>query len=652
MKKLITALSLLTLLCPAHPSRAAPASREVLLEELVISANKIRTPAEQNTTTVHVVSQEELEAARAHTLEEALGQAPGVYSTTPGGPAMLNRTHIRGAHNDYTQIRLNDFPLRDPTAISGNFSPFQSSLLLPSGSLERLEVLKNAQSTLYGSNAMGGVISLFPAKTWESGNQTDLSLSWGSFSTLEGSARLAWGDERNYLNFTPVYVKSDGFKDIWSEQKAFSLGAGRRLEGGGEMEVNLYHTDSRFANYDSPEIPFGSDSVYPQKAVTEPGNSTDNVFTLAGLTYSLSPMEGWDARLKAAYSRSDRTRKDNVDFPYPSSGITAYKGENWYAEWLNTLSSMEIFTLILGADYENQRMEQSNYDNYSLGGLGFTRASLQSESFFAKGLIRLLDGKLNFDLGGRYNLYDHFDGAFIHSLGAAYLFDCDLRLYANSGAGYRVPTAFEMYGINVWTNQKVGNPDLKPEESLSHEIGIEQKLLDKRLVLNAAYFYTDFKNKIGSVAWGTPYYNKDKIRSQGVELTAAFSPLEEITLNLAYVQSKSEEPGNSGWVKTMKHLPERRFSGSLTARPLKCLTLYLGGRWQDQAEITVFDNNIFSTTTLSENGFFTMDLAVTCDVNEHLGFFFKINNLLDKKYTLEYNEMPGANFSLGVRASF
>ncbi|MDR2502882.1 MAG: TonB-dependent receptor [Deltaproteobacteria bacterium] len=644
MKKPLFYLTLSVLILGAAGS--ALAAGEVSLEGLVISANKIGTPEGQSTATVHVVQGKDLEALGKHSLEEAIADIPGVYSVTPGGPAFLNRTLIRGAKNRFTQIRFNDFPLRDPTSPQGDMSALQNSLMLPPESLERVEALKGAQSTLYGSNAVGGVISLFPAQSWNTPPQADLRGAYGSFATVEGAARMAWGDDRHYLNFTPMYVNSDGFKDIDHSNKSFILGAGTRLSRQDSMEVNVYRMDSRYANYDSPNWDSVTNAVSPQKVVQDPGNHTEGDYTLVGLTYEAPPHDLLYSRLKLAYSAANRARFDRGMF---GDSVGTYSGDTYYVETLNGITPLPWLTFLLGGDYEGQDIDFST-DDY-MGGKSFTDDYFNSGSFFAKAVLSLLDKRLNLDLGGRYNLYDHFAGAFIYNAGAAYNFDFGLRLYANTGTGYRAPSAYEMYG-DLFGN-KVGNPDLDPEKSVSYEAGLEQSLWNKRLTLGAAVFRNDFKNMIDTSGYPSLYYNLHKARTRGGELYASLQPVKQITLRLAYTRTKAEEKADTAveWTES-RNFPKNTLHGSIIARPVPGLTLAASGRWQDKARVQVFDNITYMSTVLEEKAFFTLDLAAHYDLSENFGIFCKVNNLLNKEYTLDYHAMPKINGSAGMKVSF
>jgi vitamin B12 transporter len=614
--------------------REALAASEILLEDVVISANKIETPATQAGNSVSVVSGEELAATGSDTLEEAVTFLPGVYSVTPG-TVNPNRTRIRGAHQRYTQVRLDDFPLRDPSELQGDFSAFHNSILPMAGGIERIEVLKGAQSTLYGSSALGGVINIFTGNKWESGAHADFRGSFGTYGESNLGANLALGDETYYLSLSGRGIQSDGFLDIWNKRNNLTLGAGVRFSERNSLEFTVNHVYYKTSYFDSPEWDAVAGKIHPQ----QPGdgyNETD--YNLLGLTFSQGLDAAGDLRLKAAYGKSER------DY-FSWGALSAYEGTDYYAELLYSVKPVSFFTLVAGAEYEGLKAEYNAWT-------AVDNKKFNTGAFFAKGILSLLDERLNLDLGGRYNRYDHFGGKVVYSAGAAYSFDFGLRLYANTGSGYRAPSAYELYGYD-WMGIRIGNPDLDPESTVSYEAGLEQNLRDDKLTLGVAAFKTDFKDMIDyDSALGTPYHNVDKARSRGLEFSLRARPHEIVELRLSYTALKAEEKDLAGsWADT-KYTPQNFLGGTAILHPARGLTLGLIGRWQDKAHIALYDPAAYSNRNMKESGFFTLDLAANYDFYEHFSVFGKINNLLDKDYTLDAYSMPGITGSLGVRIGF
>ena len=178
MNKVLRCLVTLMLLgaSPAFAQSDGKNDTPVKTSAVVISANKIETSSDKITATVSSISGEDIEAKQVISLTDMLDAMPGIFYNTQGGVGQYSTISIRGAATRYTQFRFDDFPLRDVTGTQADFSMFTSDLLFTPGAMGSIEVLKGAQGTMYGSNAMGGVISLYPQK-WGNGQQTSFRLA-------------------------------------------------------------------------------------------------------------------------------------------------------------------------------------------------------------------------------------------------------------------------------------------------------------------------------------------------------------------------------------------------------------------------------------------------------------------------------------------
>ena len=164
MRKLFSIAALCGLFAHA-PALAA----DMRMDDIVISANKIESSASEAASSVSVITAEDMEARQSRTLMDALKAEPGVFMGNAQGPAGVNTLMIRGSKSRYTQIRFNGIPLREAGAIEGNYDALLGSLQLAPGSVSRIEVLKGAQGSLYGSSAAGGVVSIYSGGRWDSG---------------------------------------------------------------------------------------------------------------------------------------------------------------------------------------------------------------------------------------------------------------------------------------------------------------------------------------------------------------------------------------------------------------------------------------------------------------------------------------------------
>jgi len=634
MKKIFS-IAAICGLCISAPAHAA----DVRMDDIVISANKIETSASEVTSSVTVITEEDMEAQQNRILVDVLKTAPSVFWGNQQGPAGTNSLSIRGSKSRYTQIRYNGIPLRDCTAIEGNYDSFLGAFNLAPGSVNRIEILKGAQGTLYGSSAMGGVISIYSGSKWDSGFNASLDLSGGSYGTFTASGQVAYGSDKWYVNFTPLYTTSDGFNDIWYDQGGFALGAGLRLSEKTSIELTSMLSAFEGAYFEAPWL---DGKKWSELVVSEDKSLKNSGQTLLnGVTVTHEVSDKWTVQGKAAFTRTEREHKSN-------SRDSEFLGDNYYLELLNTFRPLDNLTVIAGIDYEAQTMELRN------DGMTTQDESAGAFSAYAKGLLSFLDKKLVLSAGGRFNKHDDFDSKATWDLGLSYSFDTGTRVFGNVATGFYSPSLYQRYGdgnINV-----KGTPDLDSESSISYEVGVEQKLWNDKLLLSASVFATEYEDKVEwnphSGGWDFSankmipgsYYNAPEAKARGFELGLSVQPNDIVRFDLGYTHVSSKQKAeNSDWVHDV-NMPDDKVAGTLYLFPIDKLKLSATARWEDERK-DKFGN-------ILDDAFFTVDLAATYDVTDHLQVYAKINNLLDEDYAVYGWEMPGINAMAGVRFKF
>jgi len=625
MKKLFC-LAALCGLCIYAPAHAA----DVLMDDIVISANKIETSASEATSSVTVITEEDREAQQARTFVDALKNAPGLFMGAEQGAAGLNTIKIRGSHQRYTQLRYNGIPLRESGTIEGNFDSFYGMLNLAPGVAERIEILKGAQSTLYGSSATGGVISIYGGSKWDSGFNTSLDLNGGSYGTFTASGQISYGDDKWYVNFMPLYTRSDGFKDIWYEQGGFSLNAGLRLTEKTSIELTSLLTAFENASVSSPWWDSFS-RKWSKLTVYGKAEKNSGQILLNGLTVNHEVNDWWNIQGKAAFTRTERNyRHDRNEF----------FGNSCYFDLLNTFRPLDRLTVVAGTEYEGQSMELRDHR------MGEKQdESAGAFSAYTKGLLSFLDKKLVLSAGGRFNKHEDYDSKVTWDLGLAYSFDTGTRVFGNVATGFYSPSLYQRYGDGN-SNVK-GNPDLDSESSISYELGVEQKLWQNKLLLTATVFATEYDDQVAwdyNSGWPGSYYNAPEAKARGFELGLNVQPNDMVRFDLGYTRvSAKEKREGAAWEHSLQ-IPDNKLSGTLYLFPVETLKLSVTGRWEDARKD--------SAGTVMDDAFFTVDIAATYDITNHLQIYAKVNNLLDEDYAVYGWEMPGINAMAGARFKF
>ncbi len=620
MKKFFCAAALCGL-CAYAPAHAA----DVRMDDVVISANKIETSASEVTSSVTVITEEDMEAQQTRSLVDALKTAPGVFMGNEQGPAGLNTIKIRGSHQRYTQLRCNGIPLRESGTIDGNFDSFYGILNLAPGAVERIEVLKGSQSTLYGSSAVGGVISVYTGSRWDSGFNASLDLSGGSYGTFTASGQVSYGDDTWYANFTPLYTTSDGFNDIWYDQGGFFLGAGLRLYE--STSVELTSMLSAFENA-SVDAPYWTGSSWSKLHVYDKSMKSSGQVLLNGLTLTHEVNDWWSLQAKAAFTSTERS--------YRHYG-TEYLGDTYYLELLNTLRPLDNLTLIAGAEYEGQSMELR--DKF----MGTSKEeSAGAFSAYGKGLLSFLDKKLVLSAGGRFSKHEDYDSKATWDMGVSYSFDTGTRVFGSVATGFYSPSLYQRWGDgSSWVK---ANPDLDSESSVSYELGMEQKLWKDRILVSAAVFATEYEDQIAYSYSTSSYYNADEAKARGFELGLSVQPSDTVRLDLGYTHiSSKQKAAGADWVHGSQ-LPDDKLSATLSLFPCDKLKLAVTARWEDERRD--------AAGGVMDDAFFTVDASASYDLTEKVQIYAKVRNLLDEDYAVYGWEMPGINAMAGVKFKF
>ncbi len=634
---------------------------DATLQEMVISASKFATADSHVSQSVDVITKDEMEALQIDTVQEAVNSMAGAFTSTLGGKGQTSKIFIRGSGVQHTQYRFDDFPLQDMSDTQQSFTYQSGNLFFGRGSLDRIEVLMGTESTLYGSSAMGGVVSMYPTHNWDSGTHASISASGGNLSTGEVSADVVTSNDRAYLHITPMGYTTDGYNHLWYRKKGYTLGAGVKLGENTTLELSSLGGTQSYA--------YSAGPTYVNGELEEQQKSGDDKIhsdiILGGLTLTHDFSRDFQSRLKVAYTTTNR----KYDYRTSDNINSDYRGRSVYGEWLNDYQALDWLKIIAGLEYTYMNMIiDSDYYQSAYGSAYDTPAYKVDEdaanyAAFMKLQLTALDDRLTVNLGGRYNYHTDYDGHATWDVGAAYLFETDTKVFANVATGYRTPSLYETYGLyyDAWGYYSptytpsmllIGNPDLDPETSITYQVGVEQSLWNKKIKLSAALFKTLYDDLIiydTKPDGGPGYVNAEEADAEGYELGATFNPLDNLQfdVNFTHVISRYKEDNEPDWNRQY-NTPVNKIGAKAIWRPIEKLTLSSSLTWEDSRIIYLYgapDNKY------EEDDFVLMDLAADFKVTDYFSVFGKVNNLLNTDYTMEGYAMPGTNFMLGVRFS-
>lgn len=606
------------------------------MEEVVVTATRTEIPLDEATKSIEVVTKEDVDEQQQSYAPELIGNLPGVLLRRTGGIGQWSNVTIRGAGPQYTQYQYNGLALKDIGDPQGSLA-YHVEDLFTASNLDRIEVLKGTNSTLYGSDVMGGVVNIIPQK-WQGGLKAELRTELGPNRTFIGNARAAYGQERYYIDLNPIYITTNGMEnegdgEYYYDNAGFTFGGGFKPFGDASLEASAIFYDSELGYGNSPFIDANGNLIY-QQAVD--GQHREGQLYQVGLIWTHNLLPHWDYTVKGSYSETERHY-----FMYEREDAHSdYDGKDYYLEMQHNLHLADWFTFTLGGEFEKQNhigQEPFNppADDYAMVEYDEKRHIWNG---FAQAQFALLDRSLFFNLGGRYNDPEGFDDETVWEVSAAYIVKATgTKFHAHLGTGYRAPSLYELYGGFVYNGfaMTIGNPDLKPEESLGWEMGIDQSLMGDKLKTGATYFKTEFENLIQYSAGS--YNNVEEAETSGIEAYVSYRPWQVLKLDAAYTYYHLEGRTN---------YPRHKFDLIVTAYPLESLSVLCDVSYQDDKTVTL------SGVDFNEDHPAIVSLAITNAVSSHMDLFVRAENLLDEEYTEGGWLMPGLSVYGGVKLSY
>ena len=653
MKSLLPVLAILLFFI--LPAAADEAEEQPALEEIVVTATRTEVPLEGTTKSVDVVHAEDVEDLEEYYLPELIDNQPGVLMRRLGGLGQWSNISIRGAGAQHTQFQYNGMPLRDAADTQSTLQYFIEDMFSTTN-LDRIEILKGTNSTLYGSQAMGGVINVIPKK-WQKGLSAELRGEFGPNDTYIANGRLAYGKDNFYIDVNPLYLTTDGEKyggeyGYYYENTGLTFGAGVKPTDSTALEFTalIYDTDLALSSV-TPALDADGNLIKNQASKDK---HRESLIYQLGMNFSHETSKYWDYTVKGSYGETER----HYFWSAISGDQSNYDGKTMYMETQHNLHVTNWLTFNVGADYEKQIYDGREPRDTNVG--DYTRVDFDEEwgsyDLFTQAQLSFLDKSLLFNLGGRYHNHEKFDDKGLWEVSGAYILKpTNTKFHAQVGTGYRTPSLYEIYGGYLYNGTliTIGNPDLMPEESIGCELGIDQSFLDGKVKVGATYFFTQFEDLIIYDGAANRYDNASKAEISGVEAYLTLRPWKMLRLDFAYTYADSKYKANKDateWTRK-EYLPKSKLDFVATLYPTEKLTIACDVSWQDEKIVPLYDAN-YASVRWEEDAVTTVNMAVTYELLSFMKLFVRAENLLDEDYTESAYCMPGRTIYGGVKLFF
>ena len=585
---------------------ATPAYSQTLdtSDTIIVTGTRLDTPASETGTAVTVIGEAELE--RTAFALDAIATAPGVTVNQNGAFGGAATVRIRGAASEQTLVLIDSVPVNDPTSPGGGYD-FAS---LDTAQIERIEVLRGAQSTLWGTDAIGGVVNIVTKRAAPGLGVTGFAEA-GSFGTVRGGAAIEGGFEQGDFRLGASAVSSDGISkadeaDGNTEDDGYDAvtlaGRGRYELGFGELAATVRYVDS--------ETEFDS---YGAATGTQDGDEVSKTTQLSGaLTFTNIAFAGaLETMIQVAAADIDRESFTN--------GVSSFgsQGERQVYRYQGTWNLTEDHRLAFGAEREDSA---SGGDSSTIDGL-FVLLELQP-----------LDG-LVLTGGVRHDEADRFGAETTGKFAASWQLTDQVRLRGTAGTGFKAPTLFQTTYVCCGATEP--NADLRAETSEGFDVGVEYTLAGGRAAVAATYFDQTVENQIGfSFAVGG-YENIARVDTKGVELAARFAITEAWSLagNYTYIEAEDGQGGE------LIRLPEHSAYGELA---------YDGGRWG--GALSVRHNGEEQDSLGPVDAWTRLDASARYDLTNRMQLYVRGENLTDEQYQQVFGYgTPGLSGYFGVR---
>jgi len=596
-----------------HPFiSTALADLPTLQDEIIVEGLRLPSLSSETGTSVAVITAKDIELRGYAFAIDAIAAAPGVTINQNGAFGGLATVRIRGASSDQTLVLLDGVPLGDPTAVGGGYD---FSILDPA-EIERIEILKGPQSTLWGSDAIGGVINII-SKRHADGLGGSLFAEGGSYDTFRGGAALTGANDFGDLRLSISGITSNGISKADENDGNTEPDAYEGLAIGGRGGINFPHgikldTVARYMKGQTDIDGFPP----PNFALADTEDNSETEQATGAATLRVPLFNGQLLNL-LMLGYTDIERRGNF------GGFESFdEGDRLILRYQGTATFGEKHRLAFGAEREQASANDSD---------------TQINGYFGLYEVKPVS---TITISGGVRLDDHSTFGEETTLRAAALWTPFkfLTLKGSWGEGFKAPTIFQL-------TQTFGllppNADLLPETSEAYDIGFDFAPSAGRFKISLSYFNRDTENEI-TFAPNFRYENLEKTTAQGIETTIDIAVTDRVTLsaNHAYIDAEDaitgerqiRIPKHSGDVSFI-YTQENGVSGSLVVR-------YNGEETEG-----AFGSDV--------PAWIRVDLAASYPVQDNIELYGRIENLFDADYQqVSGFGTPGISGYGGVRLNF
>jgi len=610
-------------------------------EEIVVTANRIPTALNRVASSTTLITAEDIQRKQLRSVADALRTVPGINVVASGPTGQQTSVFTRGSNSNHTLVLVDGIEVTDPSSPEGGVD-FSNMWL---DNVDRIEVVRGPQSTLYGSDAIGGVINIITRKG-RGGPAVSSQLEGGTQDTFNQSFGISQGNNKHNLSAsimhvntgnesvtpkrlrTSMFADNDGYKN-WTASSRMGLALG------GHSQLRFI---GRLVNTDT-ELDPGLDEDPDARLEQE------QFFVRAQL--KTLPAAGWD--LTVALSHVEYVRKFFNDRQDPTGTFerTRYSGEKLTFECQNDFHVSDNNTASLGVELQRQTMHAkgqaifgSQFGDFILHQT--SQAEAGTAALFWQDRFSVADS-LFATAGVRIDEHDDFGRETTFRIAPVYILaDTGIRLKASIGSGFKAPTLFQLHGStsNSFGGLYTGNPALPPEKSLGWDVGLDHQR-QKHISYGLTYFENTIKNLSQVVfdGFNSSYESINNAQTKGLEAFIALHINRFVSVrgDYTYVEAENADTGAA-----LLRRPKQQFNLDVDYQANKRTRWFVGATVVEQlTDIARSDASI-----IDGDDYTVINLAGQYQASKHVSYFIRMQNVLDIAYE------PADGFSAPGRAAF
>jgi vitamin B12 transporter len=506
--------------------------------------------------------------------------------------------------------------------------------------VERIEVCKGAQSTLYGSDAVAGLVNIITVKK-DVNKPVNIKATtgFGNKNTTRNNLQI-YGKEGKFSYTTRfAKLKTDGFSSAYDSTGKGNFDNdgydGNVISAAIQYQATPSFLIKSFVMHSQYTADIDAGIFADEKDYTIKNN---NLSSGVGVNYKKGIV---NITGNYQYGELSRNYKNDSLFVRPFGTkfeSNRYGGRTQYAELYGNITAAKWLTLVSGFDYRWGNMNQQYFSLSSFGpySSNFAYSALYQTSFYTSLLFTALNKKLHIEMGGRTNKHSRYGTNGTYTFNPTYTIDKNWRIFGSVASGFKAPSIFQLL------DKYSGNENLQPEKSTNYEFGVEKnnEVINSRLV----YFHRDIKNGIDYDNINFKYFNYVKQIVDGMEFEITATPVKGLSVSANYTLITGNEQTQS-----RKNIHDTTYN-YLLRRPKNNININVGYQFNKDIYASITGKSVSSRYDVGGyrkedvllDSYFILSAYAEYNFNRHVKCFVNGQNITNKKFfdLRGYNAMP------------